>query len=169
MGEHARIKTGKLTFTAMMAGLSFVLCVFVNFPQMAPFQHFVNVIAAVFLGPWYASLAGIICGFMRMMLAGCDIQAVIGAMFGPICGGLLYKKTNNIWLCGAGEIFGTGIVSAVAVFPFMKYVYGLDVPAYFYIPFYTPSAVMGAAMGVGVIILLDRSGAMKQLKRQIEK
>lgn len=169
MGEHVRIKTGKLTFTAMMAGLSFVLCVFVNFPQMAPFQHFVNVIAAVFLGPWYASLAGIICGLMRMMLAGCDIQAVIGAMFGPICGGLLYKKTNNIWLCGAGEIFGTGIVSAVAVFPFMKYVYGLDVPTYFYIPFYTPSAVMGAAMGVGVIILLDRSGAMKQLKRQIEK
>jgi len=101
------VKTIKLTLTAMLAGLSFVLCVFVHFPQMAPFQHFVNVLAAVFVGPWYGSLAGIICGTMRIVLNGMDIQAVIGAMWGPVFGGLLYRKTKNIYLCGVldGVIF----------------------------------------------------------------
>ena len=42
----------KMVLTAMFACLSFVLCTFVYFPAMAPFQHFVNVIAAVFIGPW---------------------------------------------------------------------------------------------------------------------
>jgi len=163
------VKTIKLTLTAMLAGLSFVLCVFVHFPQMAPFQHFVNVLAAVFVGPWYGSLAGIICGTMRIVLNGMDIQAVIGAMWGPVFGGLLYRKTKNIYLCGVGEVFGTGIVSAVTVWPFMKFVYGLDVPPYFYIPFYTPSAIMGAIMGVGVILILKRSGTLKHLMNQIEK
>ena len=39
--------TRKLVLTALLACLSFVLCTFVYFPAMAPFQHFVDVLAAV--------------------------------------------------------------------------------------------------------------------------
>jgi energy coupling factor transporter S component ThiW len=75
----------------MMACLAFVLNTFVYFPAMAPFQHFVDVVAAVFLGPWYACAAAFLCGIMRMM-SGRTIQAVTGAVFGPLLGGLLCKK-----------------------------------------------------------------------------
>ena len=49
---------------------------------------FVDVLAAVFLGPWYACAAAFLCGVMRM-LSGRTIQAVVGAVFGPILGGLV--------------------------------------------------------------------------------
>ena len=41
----------KMVLCAVFAALSFVLCTFVYFPAMAPFQHFVDVVAAVVLGP----------------------------------------------------------------------------------------------------------------------
>ena len=61
MNQNHAVKTGiragnrtiKLVMTGMLACLAFVLNTFVYFPSMAPFQHFVDVLAAVFLGPWY--------------------------------------------------------------------------------------------------------------------
>ena len=47
----------RMVLAAMFACLAFVLNTFVYFPAMAPFQHFVDVIAAVTLGPWYACAA----------------------------------------------------------------------------------------------------------------
>ena len=51
---HTRLNVRKLVLTAMFACLGFVLSTFVYFPSMAPFQHFINVLAAVFVGPWWA-------------------------------------------------------------------------------------------------------------------
>jgi len=71
-----KLNTKKMVLTAMLACLAFVLNTFVYFPAMAPFQHMVNVLAAAFLGPWYACLAAFICGVMRMM-SGRTIQAIV--------------------------------------------------------------------------------------------
>ena len=38
----------KMVLCAIFASLAFVLNTFVYFPAMAPFQHFVDVVAAVF-------------------------------------------------------------------------------------------------------------------------
>ena len=150
-------KTKKMILTSLMATIAFVLNTFVYFPAMAPFQHCVNVVAVAFLGPWYGCLAAFLCGVLSMM-SGKTIQAIIGAIFGPIIGGLLYKKTRNIYLLAVGEIFGTGIVGALAVYPFMRLFYNLEaVEWYYYVPFYTPSAVVGAAMGVLVLLVLKKS------------
>ena len=163
-----KLNTRKMVLTAMLACLAFVLNTFVYFPAMAPFQHFVNVIAAVFLGPWYGCAAALLCGIMRMM-SGRTIQAVTGAIFGPILGGLLYRKTRNIYLVLVGEVIGTGFVGAMASYPLMKWFYALDAQSpLYYIPFYTPSAVVGGIMGVMVLLILKRSGAMKRLQEQLE-
>ena len=111
--------TRKLVLTALLACLSFVLCTFVYFPAMAPFQHFVDVLAAVLLGPWYGFAAALLCGILRM-LSGRTIQAVTGAIFGPILGGLLYRKTKNLWLVWVGEVIGTGFFGAMASYPLMR-------------------------------------------------
>ena len=44
---------------------------------MAPFQHFCNILGAVFLGPWYGFAAALLTGLLRM-LTGRTIQAVVG-------------------------------------------------------------------------------------------
>jgi energy coupling factor transporter S component ThiW len=159
--------TRKMILTAMLACLAFVLNTFVYFPAMAPFQHFVDVLAAVFVGPWYGFASALICGAMRMM-SGRTIQAVTGAIFGPILGGLLYKKTKNIYLVFLGEVIGTGILGATASYPLMKLFYGLDAQKwYYYIPFYIPSAVVGAAMGVAVLLILKRSGVLTRMLNEL--
>jgi len=164
-----RNATKKLTLTAMLAALSFVLCTFVYFPAMAPFQHFVDVIAAVFLGPWYGCAAAFLCGIMRMM-SGRTIQAVAGAVFGPIFGGWFYRKTKSLLWVFVGEVFGTGIIGALVSYPLMRIFYGLDAQQwYYYIPFYTPSAIMGAGMGVAVLLMMKRSGALKRMFEQLGK
>ena len=97
----------RMVLAAMFACLAFVLNTFVYFPAMAPFQHFVDVIAAVTLGPWYACAAAFICGILRM-LSGRTVQAVTGAVFGPILGGLLYRRFHSLWAAALGEVIGTG-------------------------------------------------------------
>ena len=159
--------TRKMVLTAMMACLAFVLNTFVYFPAMAPFQHFVDVVAAVFLGPWYACAAAFLCGIMRMM-SGRTIQAVAGAVFGPILGGFLYRKTKSIWLTVVGEVIGTGIIGALVSYPLMRLFYGLDAQLwYYYVPFYTPSAVVGGAMGAAVLLILKRGGVLNRMLAQI--
>ena len=161
--------TRKMVLTAMMACLAFVLNTFVYFPAMAPFQHFVDVMAAVFLGPWYACAAAFICGIMRMM-SGRTIQAVAGAVFGPLLGGFLYRRTKSLFLTFVGEVIGTGIVGALVSYPLMKLFYGLDAQQwYYYVPFYTPSAVVGGAMGLAVLLILRRSGVLKRMLAQLER
>ena len=44
------VTTKKLVLTAMLACLAFVLNTFVYFPAMAPFQHFVDALAALWYG-----------------------------------------------------------------------------------------------------------------------
>ena len=164
-----KVNVRKMVLCAIFASLAFVLNTFVYFPAMAPFQHFVDVVAAVFLGPWWACLSAFLCGIMRMM-SGRTIQSVTGAVFGPILGGLLWRKTKNIYLVCVGEIIGTGLLGALASYPLMKWFYGLDAqnPLY-YIPFYTPSAVVGGIMGVMTILLLKRARVLNRFLAELER
>ncbi len=158
----------KMVLCALFASLAFVLNTFVYFPTMAPFQHFVNVMAAVFLGPWWACLSAFLCGSMRMM-TGRTIQAIAGAIFGPILGGLLWKKTKNMYAVCVGEVIGTGILGALVSYPLMKMFYGLDAQSpLYYIPFYTPSAVVGGAMGVMALVILKRAKVLDRFLAELE-
>ena len=169
LGSSRRAATRKLVLTAMFACLAFVLNTFVYFPAMAPFQHFVNVLAAVLVGPWYGSASGVLCGVLRM-LCGRDIGCITGAMFGPILGGLLYRKFGTWWSVWIGEIIGTGIIGAMASYPLFKMFYGLDAQSPFYfIPFYIPSAAVGASMGVAVLLILKRTGVLNRMKQELER
>ena len=167
--KKSKLNVKKMVLCAILASLAFVLNTFVYFPAMAPFQHFVDVVAAVFLGPWWAFLSAFLCGIMRMM-SGRTIQSVTGAVFGPILGGLLWWKTKNIFLVCVGEIIGTGLLGAMASYPLMKWFYGLDAQSpFYYIPFYIPSAVVGGLMGVGVLLILKRAKVLDRLLTELER
>lgn len=159
----------RMVLAAMLAGLSFVLSTFVYFPSMAPFQHFCNILGAVFLGPWYGSAAALLTGLLRM-LTGRTIQAVVGAVFGAFLSGLLYQKTRKLWMAYVGEVIGTGLISAMAAYPLMKLFYGLDAQSpFFYIPAYLPASAVGGLMGCAVILLLRRSGALGRMLEQLRR
>ncbi len=162
-------RTTRMIIIALLAAVSYVLSSFVYFPRMAPFQHMMNVITAVLMGPLAAFAAAFLTGIMRMILGGRTIQALIGAIIGGPIAGLLYKKTGKLWTAVLGEVFGTGILSALAVYPFMRAFYGLpaETPFWTFIPAYVPSALMGACLGAVIITVLQKSGAWKKMKETV--
>ena len=167
--KKEKLTTRKLVLTAMLSCMAFVLNTFVHFPAMAPFQHFVNALAAVTIGPWLGALAGFLTGVFRMA-CGSDIGSVTGAIFGPMLGGLLYRKFGSFKAVWIGEVIRTGLLGAMASFPFFKLFYGLDARSPFYfIPFYTPSAMMGASMGVAVLLILRKTGTLARMQRELQE
>lgn len=149
-------KIRKMTLTAIFSSIAFILSTFVVFPNMAPFQHFINVLAAVFLGPWYGTLSALITGLLRMMM-GRSILSIIGEVFGAFLSGLLYKNFRKFHFALIGEVIGTGFISALVSFPIMKYAIGLPLDSfYYYIPFFLPSSLMGSVLGLIVLYKLEK-------------
>lgn len=69
-----------------------------------------------------------------------------------------------------GEVIGTGILGALVSYPLMRLFYGLDAQQwYYYIPFYTPSAVVGGAMGAAVLLILKRGGVLSRMLAQMNE
>lgn len=160
----------KLIFTSLFATLGYVLSTFVYFPRMAPFQHFINVMAAVFLGPVWGFLCAFMTGIMRMMLNGSTILAVIGAVVGAFLAGLLYRVFNKLIWAVIGEVIGTGIISAIIAYPVMRTFYGLpDTSIFTYVPFFIPSSLMGAVLGYILLKTLDKSNLIQGLKSVIDR
>lgn len=163
-----QIHLKKMVFTALLASLGYVLSTFVYFPRMAPFQHFVNVISAVFLGPVGAVFCAALTGGMRMLLNGSTILAVTGAVFGAGLSGILYRKTGRLLMAVIGEIIGTGIISAIISFPIMKLFYGLpDVSPFTYIPFFIPSSAMGALFAFLFLKAVSRRMSIADMRAKL--
>lgn len=169
MINSKEINLKKQIFTALLACMGYVLNTFVWFPRMAPFQHFINVIAAVFLGPVWAFVCALLIGLLRMMINGSTILAIIGAVVGAFLSGLLYKKFQKFYWALIGEVVGTGIISAVISYPFMRYFYGLPKSSIFtYVPFFVPSALMGALLGLLLLKTLERTKTLDYLKSRLD-
>lgn len=170
MGGNKDNHVLKMVLTAIFAGMGFALSSVVWFPNMAPFQHFINVLAAVFVGPYWGFLAALITGILRMM-TGRTALAVIGAVIGAFLSGFLYRKSGHkLYMAVIGEIFGTGILSAFAAYPVMKYIYGMDLQTpWVYVPAFVPSSAMGAFLAVLVITLLKRSGMFARMMEKLNR
>ena len=111
----------KMAILAMMVALGVILSPILRVPGMAPMQHFINVLVAVLLGPWYALACAILISILRMWLMGVNLLAVTGSVFGAVLSGLLYRATGKQIAAVIGEIIGTGIIGAMASYPVMAF------------------------------------------------
>ncbi len=158
----------KQTTVAMLVAVGYVLNTFVYIPKMAPFQHTVNVISAVLLGPALSFLCAFLIGALRMMLNGSSILAIIGAVIGATLSGIFYKKTGKLHMAVIGEVIGTGIISAIVAYPVMVKFYGLPQTSMFtYIPFFFPASLVGASIGFLILKSLDSRGQLEKIKHSI--
>ena len=100
-------------FVAMAVALS-PFFIPVGISKCFPAQHMVNVIAAVMLGPAYATGIALAAGIIRNFLGLGTLLAFPGGMIGAFLAAILYKYTRNIYAAGIGEIVGTGILGSLA-------------------------------------------------------
>ncbi len=160
----------KMVFMAMMVAMGVVISPILRVEGMCPMAHFINIVCAVMLGPWYALLCAVLIGIIRMLVLGIPPLALTGAVFGAFLSGVLYKASKGrIIFAVIGEIIGTGLIGSIVSYPVMKLLWN-DTGNYDHLTwfFYVPSFILGTLIGGGIAFLflkkLVRSGVLQKFQ-----
>jgi len=162
----------KLTLTALFAGVA-VIGSFLSFPvfgaKCAPVQHLINIMCAIFLGPWYGLAAAFTSSLIRNMLGLGTLLAFSGSMCGAFLAGILYKYGRKLPYAYMGEVFGTGIIGGILSYPVAAFVMGNKTVALFtfVIPFLI-STCGGAILGIIVTVAFQKAGFIERFKYQLD-
>lgn len=158
-GVSTRVVARAVMLVAIGVALSPFTSIPIGIAKINPTQHFVNVVAAVLLGPWWATGIAMIIGILRNALGTGTILAFPGGMIGAFLAGWLFRVSRNVYLGALGEIVGTGLLGAVAsawivapVFMDKTMALGALVVAF------SGSTILGSAIGVFALKLLRRAG-----------
>lgn len=158
--------TRTIAQAVILVAIGVALAPFASFPVgialVNPTQHFVNVVAAVLLGPWWAVVLAAIIGVIRNAMGVGTLLAFPGGMIGALLAGLLYRRLKRLWAAATGEIVGTGILGALVsgwlVAPFLM---GRQMSMWVLLASFLGSTALGTALGLGALKLLDRVGYVK--------
>lgn len=168
--DNQTINVRKLAAAGLMAGVA-VACSPFSIPIGAsrcfPVQHMVNVLAAVFLGPWYGVGMAFVTSLIRNFLGTGSLLAFPGSMCGALLCGLVFAGTGRLWLTYAVEIVGTGIVGGLAAWPVAVWIMGNEAAAFAYVMPFLVSTTGGTAIAAAVIAVLKRSGGFSVMKEAV--
>lgn len=163
--------TQKLTLTAMMIAIgtltSHLLFIPLGIVKVFPVQHFINVLSAVLLGPYYAVAQAIGISLLRNMMGTGSVFAFPGSIIGALLAAHLFKKTNKIGFAFTGEVIGTGIIGAIACYPIATLFLGKEAALFGLVPAFLVSSFAGAAMGLILLkVFLKNTAGKIELNRQ---
>ncbi len=159
---NASRTTRKTAYAVVLVAIGVALAPYTSFPigiaKVNPTQHFVNVIAAVLLGPWWAVLTAMVIGILRNAMGVGTLLAFPGGMIGAFLAGLAFRVMRRTWMAALGEIVGTGaiapVVSALFVAPVLM---GKAIPLLALAPSFVCSTVAGALLGILALRLLKQT------------
>lgn len=86
--------TRRLVLAALFAALGVLLSSFaipVGASRVFPFQHTLNAVAGVLLGPWWAAGSALVTATLRVSLGTGSLFAFPGSPFGALAVGLAYR------------------------------------------------------------------------------
>jgi energy-coupling factor transport system ATP-binding protein len=155
--------TRQVAQAVILVAIGVALAPFTSFPvgiaKINPTQHFVNVVGAILLGPWWAVAIAAIIGIIRNAMGVGTLLAFPGGMIGAFIAGYVYRYTRNIYLGALGEIIGTGIIAAVVSALFVAPVFmGKTMAMSLLIASFLGSTIVGSVIGVLALKLLERVG-----------
>lgn len=157
---------GILTAVGVVGG---TLSIPVGFTRCCPTQSVVNVIAGVFLGPWYSVGMAFCVSVIRNMMGTGTIMAFPGSMCGALLAGLLYRWKPKLWSACLGEIVGTGVLCAFLAYPIATLILGVECgPFTYFVPFMT-AALTGVVIASVLVFILHKNGAMAAMRRLAER
>ena len=98
----------KLVMLAMLVAIGVVISPILRVEGMCPMAHFINIVCAVLLGPWYSLLCAVLIGIIRMTFMAIPPLALTGAVFGAFLCGMFYRLSKGkliavLLLCFCGR------------------------------------------------------------------
>lgn len=166
-----KINLKKLALTAIFAAIAVVGSLF-SFPvfgsKCAPIQHLINVLCAVFLGPWWGLAAAFISSLIRNLMGLGTLLAFPGSMCGALLAGLLYKYIRKLPAAYIGEVFGTAVIGGMLAFPIASLIMGNDKAALFtfVVPFLISTAG-GTIIAMVITIIMNQTGLLPKIKSEL--
>ncbi|WML56229.1 energy coupling factor transporter S component ThiW [Neobacillus sp. PS2-9] len=158
-------KTHKLTLTAMMIAIgamsSNLFYIPIGITKVFPIQHFLNVLSAVLLGPYYAVAQAFCVSLLRNIMGTGSPFAFPGSMVGALLASLLFLKTRKIYLAFFGEVIGTGIIGAMLCYPIATLLLGQKVTLFGFIPLFIFSSFAGALIGFVILTVFLQKKVVK--------
>jgi energy coupling factor transporter S component ThiW len=134
----------------------------IGIARINPAQHFVNVVAAILLGPWWATAVALVIGILRNMMGTGTLLAFPGGLIGAFIAGYAYRYTRNIYLGALGEVLGTGLLGAlVSVLIVAPLLMGKPMALGALIVAFSGSTLLGSTLGVLAIRVLERAGFVR--------
>ena len=155
--------TRQVAQAVILVAIGVALAPFTSFPvgiaKINPTQHFVNVVGAILLGPWWSVAIATIIGIIRNAMGVGTLLAFPGGMIGAFLAGYAYRYTRNIYLGASAEVIDTGIIAAVVSALLVAPVFmGRAMPILLLIASFLGSTILGSVIGVLALKLLERTG-----------
>ena len=163
----------KIALAGILAAVGVVggtLSIPVGFTRCCPTQSVINVIAGVFLGPWYSVGMAFCVSLIRNMLGTGTIMAFPGSMCGALLCGIVYSKCAKVIPTAIGEIFGTGIIGGLLAYPIAIAFMGVSaakVAFYAYIIPFLISTTVGSVLAVVIVLAVQRAGALNKIQSKL--
>ena len=163
LSEHRRMIFRKAVLAGLLAAAGVALSV-VSIPmgptKCFPFQHTINVLAGIFLGPWWAVGAAFATSAVRNMMGTGSLFAFPGSMFGALFVGAAARMLPGKYRIYAAlaEPVGTGIVGAWVGANILGPMIGKGIGFFFFSCSFLMSSVPGAAIGAALFWCLSRRG-----------
>ena len=160
----------KMVVLSMLVALGVVISPILRVEGMCPMAHFINIVCAVLLGPWYSLLCAVMIGIIRMTLMGIPPLALTGAVFGAFLSGTFYRLSKGKLLCAVlGEVIGTGLIGAVVSYPVMTYICGREGLSWlFYVPSFTCGTLIGGSIAFFFLRKLADNGMLARMQEMLK-
>ncbi|MEJ8539513.1 energy coupling factor transporter S component ThiW [Staphylococcus capitis] len=164
------MKIRNLTITAFLIAINVVLSSLIVIPlgpiKAAPVQHFINVLCAVFVGPWYGLAQALISSILRISFGTGSPFAFPGSMIGVLLSSLFYMYRKHIFMASVGEVLGTGVIGSLMCIP-LAWFMGME--DFFVKPLmiaFMVSSVIGSLISYIILIILKRHGLLDKFKKK---
>ena len=158
-----KVNSKKLAVSAMLVAVTVSLSGFsipIGASRCFPAQHLANVVAGVFLGPWYGAAMAFCTSLIRNLMGTGSLLAFPGSMIGALVCGMLYRS--------AGEVVGTGILGGILCYPVATLVMGKEAAIFAYVMPFLMSTLCGTVIAAFLIGVLCKSGAFKYMKQLLD-
>lgn len=171
MKKH-QTNTKKLAVSGLLTAAAVACSPFsipVGASQCFPVQHMVNVLAAVFLGPWYGVGIAFATSLIRNIMGTGSLLAFPGSMCGALLCGMVYAVSGQLWLTCAAEILGTGILGGLAAWPVAVLIMGKEAALFAYVLPFLVSTTGGTAIAWAVIAVLKKGGSFRFMREAVKR
>ncbi|MDD3796204.1 MAG: energy coupling factor transporter S component ThiW [Lachnospiraceae bacterium] len=167
------LNTKKLALTGIFAAIAVAGSLFsvpVFGSKCAPVQHLVNILCAVFLGPWWGVAAAFLASLIRNMAGLGTLLAFPGSMCGALLAGILYQAVKKLPAAYVGEVVGTAVIGGMLSYPIAAFILGNKSAALFtfVVPFLISTAG-GTIIAIVITLFMKKTSLLERLQAELEK